>query len=198
MTSMTSMHSARSSTAPRMASALGALTAGLLVAACGGGSESHDAPPPPMGQCWPLDAMPGGQVEIGTGQIDFEPMGDMLPIITSSAQADPFVRVHARIRGMPPGDPDQLFDPRNPRTKARLEVEGVDEPITVECPASLGYRPAPESGAFDLKHSLNVGFGFMPIDPFIGKQARVVLEVVGSNGLSARDEKLVTLVLAPP
>jgi hypothetical protein len=183
---------------PRGAVLLGALSAGLVVAACGGGAGSPDGPMPPTGPCWPLDAMPGGQVELGTGQIDFEPMGDTLPIITSSAQADPFVRVHARIRGMPPGDPDKLFDPRNPRTKARLEVEGFDKPITVDCPASFGYRPAPESGAFDLKHSLSVGFGFIPIDPFVGKQARVVLEVVGSNGLSARDEKLVTLVMAPP
>lgn len=194
---MTSMHPRRRA-GHRTASSLGALTAGLLVAACGGGSGSHDGPAPPMGPCWPLDAMPGGQVEIGTGEFDFEPLGDMLPIVTSSAQSDPFVRVHARIRGMPPGNPDNLFDPRNPRTKARLEVEGIDMPVTVDCPASIGYVAAPEPGAFDLKHSLSVGFGFMPIEPFINKQTRVVVEVVGSNGLSARAEKLVTLVMAPP
>ena len=181
---------------PRGAGMVGALTAGVWLAACGGGGGGgHDsAVTPPTGPCWPLDAMPGGQVEIGTGDITFEPLADTLPIITSSAQSDPFVQVHARIHDLPPGDPDNLFDPRNPHTKASLEIDGVSMPITVECPASIGYVAAPEAGVFDLKHSLHVGFGLMPIDPFVGKQARVLVEVVGSDGHSARDEKLVTLI----
>jgi hypothetical protein len=178
---------------PRGAGLLGALSAGLLVAACGGGAGSHDGPMPPTGPCWPLDAMPGGQVELGTGDVTFEPLPDTLPIITSSAQSDPYVQVHARIRDLPPGDFDNLFDPRNPKTKVSLEIDGFAMPIALDCPASFGYVVAPEPGAFDLKHSLHVGFGLMPIAPFIGKQARVLIEVVGSNGRSAHDEKLVTL-----
>jgi hypothetical protein len=34
-----------------------------------------------------------------------------------------------------------------------------------------------------------------PLDQVSGKQARITVEVVGSNGLYAKDEKLVTLML---
>jgi hypothetical protein len=173
----------------RGAGLLGALSAGLLVAACGGDDGGEEVPD----LCAPLDAMPGGQVELGTGDIKFEPLGDTLPIITSSAQSDPFVEVHARIRDLPPGDFDNLFDPRNPRTRVRLEIDGAAMPITVDC-ARFGYVAAPEPGAFDLKQSLRVGFGLMPIEPFIGKRTRVLVEVLGSNLRFASDEKLVTLV----
>lgn len=188
---MSSMHSGRRAV-HRTASPLGplgALTAGLLVAACGGGADDGVLPE----VCTPLDATPGGEVEIGTGDITFQPLGDTLPIITSSAQSDPFVQVHARIRDLPPGNFDNLFDPHNPRTRVRLEIDGAAMPISVDC-ARLGYVEASEPGAFDLKQSLHVGFGLMPIEPFIGKQTRVIVEVLGANRRSARDEKIVTLV----
>jgi hypothetical protein len=47
-------------------------------------------------------------------------------------------------------------------------------------------------------HSIKVGFGFgstIPIDQVSGKQARITIGVVGSDGTSATDEKLVTLTV---
>jgi hypothetical protein len=162
--------------------------AGMLLASCGGSDGTPDA-----GPCWPLNAKPGGQVELGTGDIDFVPMPAMLAIVSSASQSDPFLQVHARIRGMPPGNPDDFFDPRNPKTKVAAVIEDPALTLGVECPASIGYVSSPEAGAFDMLHSLRLGFGLFPLEQVSGKQARITIEVVGSNGLYARDEKLVTL-----
>lgn len=168
----------------------------LLLAGCGGGD---DAPPDAAGPCWPLEASPGGEVEIGTGDIEFEPLADTLEIISSPAQSDPFVEIHSRIRGMPPGDPNDLFNPANPKTKISVAVDSLGLVLANECPATFGYAPSSESGAFDMVHSLHVGFGFMSIADVPGKQARVTIEVVGSNRRYAKAEKLVTLTgSAPP
>jgi hypothetical protein len=168
----------------------------LLLAACGGkdGSGTGDVD---AGPCWPLNATPGGEVELGTGDIDFEPLADTLQIVSSPAQSDPYVQIHARIRDLPPGDPNDIFASGNPKTKVDLVIESLGLSLGVACPASLGYGPAPESGAFDMVHSLHVGFGFMPIDNVPGTQGRVTIEVVGSNGHYAKAEKLVTLTAAP-
>jgi hypothetical protein len=164
----------------------------LLLASCG--SNEHAAVD--AGPCWPLNATPGGQVELGTGDITFEPMPDVLPIINNLSQSDPYLLVHARIRGLPPGNPGDIFDPRNPKTKVSAAIVDLGLMLGVECPASLGYIAAPEPGAFDLSpHSLRLGFGSFPPDQASGKQARITVEVVGSNGLSAQAEKLVTLTI---
>jgi hypothetical protein len=162
----------------------------LLLAACG----DTESPVVDAGPCWPLNASPGGEVELGTGDIEFEPLLDTLEVINSPAQSDPYVEIHSRIRGLPPGNANDIFDPANPKTKASLVIESLGLTLGVECPASLGYAAAPASGAFDMVHSLHVGFGFMPIDDVPGKQGRVTVEVVGSNGRYAKTEKLVTLV----
>jgi hypothetical protein len=162
----------------------------LLLASCG--STEHIAVD--AGPCWPLNATPGGQVELGTGDIAFEPMPDVLPIINNLSQSDPYLLVHARIRGLPPGDPGDIFDPRNPKTKVSATIADLGVQLGVECPASLGYIAAPEPGAFDLSpHSFRLGFGTLPPAQASGKQALITIEVVGSNGLSAQAEKLVTL-----
>lgn len=170
-------------------SALGsAFGAGLLLASCGGNGGTVDA-----GPCWPLNAKPGGQVELGTGDIDFEPMPAMLSIVMNGSQSDPFLQVHSRIRGLPPGNPDDPFDSHNPKTKVGATIADLGLVLGVDCPASLGYIPSSEAGAFDMLHSLRLGFGTRPLDQLSGKQIRITIEVVGSNGLYAQDEKLVTL-----
>jgi hypothetical protein len=165
-----------------------------LVAACGGGETTPDGEP---GPCWPLPASDGGEVEIGTGELYFEPMPDTLTVIRSASQSDPFLMVHSRIRGMPGGNPGDPFDPRNPRTKVSAEIPELGLMLGVACPASLGYVPSPEQGAFDLQYSLRIGFGMYPVAQANGKQARMVLEVVGSNKRYARAEKVVTLSVPP-
>jgi hypothetical protein len=169
-----------------------ALGAGLLLAACGG----DERPAVDAGPCWPLNATPGGQVELGTGDISFEPMPNVLPIINNLSQSDPYLQVQSRIHGFPPGSPDDAFDPRNPKTKVSAEIPELGLVLNPEitCPASLGYVASPAPGAYDLVHSLRLGFRSFPVDQASGKQAHITIEVVGSNGLYAKDEKLVTLM----
>jgi hypothetical protein len=184
---------------PRLRVAHGALGASLVFASCG----SNDSPVADAGPCWPLNATPGGQVELGTGDITFAPMPDMIAIISSVSQSDPYLQVHSRIRGLPPGDPENIFDPRNPKTKVSAVIADLALTLGVECPASLGYiasPSSPQSGDFDLSpHSLRLGFGFdhPPLDQLSGKQALITIEVVGSNGRYAKADKLVTLVTMP-
>jgi hypothetical protein len=172
----------------------------LLLTACGGsdGTAADASIPSEAGPCWPIPSTPGGEIELGTGDLTFEPLGDTLEIIASPAQSDPFVQVHARIRDLPPGNANDILDPANPRTKASLVIESLGLALGVDCPARIPYIPAPASGAFDLVHSLHVGFGFMPIDQVPGSQGRVTIEIVGSDGHYAKAEKLVTLIASPP
>jgi hypothetical protein len=179
---------------PLLRVAHGALGASLVFASCG----SNDSPVADAGPCWPLNATPGGQVELGTGDITFAPMPDMIAIISSVSQSDPYLQVHSRIRGLPPGDPENIFDPRNPKTKVSAVIADLALTLGVECPASLGYiasPSSPQSGDFDLSpHSLRLGFGSFPFEQAVGKQALITIEVVGSNGRYAKAEKLVTLM----
>ncbi|MEO8699416.1 MAG: hypothetical protein ABI867_05205 [Kofleriaceae bacterium] len=169
----------------------------LLVAGCGGGGESvqdaYDGP------CWPLPSTPGGEVEIGTGDIVFEPIGAEMPITRGISQSDPYLEIHARMRGMPPGDRDDAFDAANPHTKVSAVVidTGFVVGAAIVCPASLGYVPGPDSGTFDLQHSLRLGFGTTPLSEVSGKDVRVTVEIVGSNGLYAKAEAVVPLETIP-
>lgn len=169
-----------------------AVCSALLLASCGGGHASPDAAP--AGPCWPLDATAGGQATLGTGDVAYEPMPDTLSIIVNGSQADPFLEIHSRIQGIPPGNAIDILDPSNPHTKASAVIDELGLTLGVECPASLGYVASPGvAGDFDLVHSLRLGLRTIPPAQLDGKQARITLEVVGSNGLYAQDMKIVTL-----
>lgn len=134
---------------------------------------------------------------MGTGDIAFEEMPDPLVVTSNASQSDPFLMIHSRIRGMPPGNADDPFDRANPRTKVAADIVGVVV-LGQDCPASIGYVPASEPDSFDLLHSLRLGFGFgFDLSSVDGKQTVITVEVVGSNGLYARAEKTVTLSVPP-
>jgi hypothetical protein len=167
-----------------------------VLAACGGGESEPDAYD---GPCWPLPSEPGGEVQMGTGDIAFEEMPDLLVVTSNASQSDPFLMIHSRIRGMPPGNPNDAFDRANPKTKVAADINEGEVVLELACPASIGYVPGDSADSFDLLHSLRLGFGFgFPLATVDGKQARITVEVVGSNGLYARAEKLVTLSIPPP
>lgn len=170
---------------------LGALALTATLVACGDDEPAKtDAP----GPCWPLPSQPGGEVEMGTGDVDWQPMPDVLTITKNASQSDPFLQIHSRIRGMPPGDPQDAFDPTNPRTKVSAFIPDLGLTLGVDCPASLGYKPAPGlDDTFDMLRSLRIGFGTMPLEMVSGKQVRLTIEVVGSNQLYATAEKTVML-----
>jgi hypothetical protein len=176
---------------PRSCIAHSALGAGLLLAACGSSEHAVDA------GCGPLGDTPGA--EAGTGSVAFEPMPGVLPIFNNNSQSDPYVEVHARIRGIPPGNPEDAFDPGNPKTSEVVVVAdlGLTLGPDVDHPATLGYVCAPAVDAYDMIHAIKIGFGQNPLDQVSGKQARITIKIVGANGASASDEKLVTLMVMP-
>jgi hypothetical protein len=162
-----------------------------LGAACGNGSHAT----PDAGPCWPLAATPGGSVTIGTGDISYAPMPDMLPIVANGSQSDPFLQIHARMKGLPPGDPQDFYSPTNPRTMVGAEIPDLGLTLGVACPATIGYVVSPDdSSMYDLQHSLHVGLDTTAVGTVVGHQAIVTVTVVGSNGEFATDSKTVTLV----
>jgi hypothetical protein len=170
--------------------ALGGVT--LWLAACGSNEHPVDA------GCGPLGDTPSA--EAGTGSFAFEPMPDVLPVFINTSQSDPYLQVHVRIHGMPPGNPGDAFDPSNPKTTMTVVIASLGLTLGPGPghPSSLGYVCSPASNAYDMIHSIKVGFGFgstIPIDQVSGKQARITIGVVGSDGTSATDEKLVTLTV---
>lgn len=162
-----------------------------LLASCTDEPPLED-PYDPNGPCWPLDWEEGGEIELGTGAVDFEPMPGELSA-AFGGQADPYLLVNARIRGIPPGDPNNIFEPTNPRTRANAVIEELGLEIGGTCPFRVGYR-ASSNGAFQLSSALRIGFGTFPLDQVAGKQARITIEVIGANRRHARAEKLVTIV----
>jgi hypothetical protein len=167
----------------------------VCIAACGDDQHARlDG-----GPCWPLPAKPGGQVTIGTGEVGFQPMPDVVTITRSGGQASAYLPINAQIRGMPPGNPDDFFDPKNPKTKvsATLVDTGAALGVQIDCPASIPYVASTESGTYEMLHALRIDLGMTAPEVVANKQAILVVEVVGSNGVYAMDQKQVTMELPP-
>jgi hypothetical protein len=178
------------------------------VAACGGGNNAGqpDAPDeidaaidaPKAGPCWPVEGTtPGGTVQLGGGEGAFVPMGDEINVVYGS-QSGFHIPVHARMTGMVPGNPTNVLDPMNPRTRFRAFFVDTGEPLNEgACPVRLAYQPA--TGAeFDLLRDSAVLFQVgLPEDEIFGREVRVVVELIDATGKYATEEKIVTC-RAPP
>jgi hypothetical protein len=141
--------------------------------------------------CWPVEtSTPAGEIEIGTGAGPFEPMPEMLPFIRGT-QGGTFLIVHARLKALEPGNPDDFLDPTNPKTKfSAILADGTE--VTRECPGTVGYKPSAEEGYFERQrfHTLE----FLPFE--LGQMAfdsdvTLVAEVIDAQGRYARDERTV-------
>jgi hypothetical protein len=183
--------------AMRRRGAVCSLVIASLLAACSGDDDDDSSPAEDAGttadaavDCWPVETTtPGGEVEIGTGD-SFESMPDTIQFIIGT-QGGTFLQVHARIRGLEPGNPEDFLDPSNPKTR----FTGVLFDGTVvgrECPGKLGYVPSSEEGAFDRERA--AALEFLPWE--VGERSfdtemTLVAEVIDADGRYARHEKLV-------
>jgi hypothetical protein len=173
----------------------------LVLAACGGDPDPVVVPPddmmipidaPPAGPCWPFDtATPGGSIQLGTGD-SFVAMPDEVKVHFGT-QLGYDIPVNARVTGMVPGNPNDVLDPINPRTRFRAFFVDTGEPINpAVCPIRIAYEQKP-SGDFDLSFASAVLFEVgLPEDQIFGRQVRVVVEIIDNNKLYATDEKVVT------
>ncbi len=170
----------------------------VLVCAAGCGDDHHvtlDG-----GPCWPLPAKPGGSVMIGTGDFSYEPMPDTLAISRpGGSQAGAYIPINAQITGMPPGNVNDFFDPSNPKTKvsAVLVDGGMPLGVQIDCPASIPYMATSEPKTYEMLHALRIDRGMTDPATVANKQATLTVEVVGSNGVYAMDQKTVMMVLPP-
>ncbi|HTE51275.1 MAG TPA: hypothetical protein VK698_10435 [Kofleriaceae bacterium] len=164
----------------------------ILASGCGdddGGSAS-DAGSSDAGSClWPMESStPGGELEIGTGVRGFEPMPDELQFIAGT-QSGTFLILHARMKGLEPGNADDFLDPRNPRT--RFSATLFDGTVVGRgCPSTQGYKPSEEEGYFERKSYQNLEFlPFALGEKAFDTTVKLRVEIIDADGRYAVDEK---------
>jgi hypothetical protein len=182
--------------------ALSIFTAVALIG-CGGGEPNEmepdasvDADPTPR-PCWPeVTATPHGSAVLGTGRNGFETMPDVLPL--EYGTQDGFMLIaNARMTGFPAGNPQDILDPRNPRTRIRAYFDETNVPLNyyAKCPFRTAYVSS--GGDQTLIEAAPVIFETCwRSEHLFGKKIRVELELMDDNGGYAKDVKIVTA--APP
>ena len=142
-----------------------------------------------------VDPVPKGMAILGTGYDHFIAMPEELPLVFGS-QNGFNVDAHVQMSGLEPGDPANLYDPSNPRTRVRAYFADDGRPLNdvAKCPFRVGYQP--EGGAtYELARGVPVVFDTCwRAEHLIGRQLVIKLEVVDSTNGLATDERVVTAV----
>jgi hypothetical protein len=145
------------------------------------------------------DAGPTAMVELGTGMFTFERLADGQTLdLNAGPQGGFHFVVHARMRGLAPGDPRQPGLPENPTTFFRaLDENGVR--IDVPEVRQLGYAPDPEVGGWYALPSGRI----LLIDNLVarglyGRSVTIELQIQDSSGRIAGDTARVIAVAYPP
>lgn len=172
-----------------------------LAAGCsdGGKAREADAGPADAGELdcsWPIDeSSPGGTIEVGTGEDEFQAMPDELQFIRGT-QSGTFLIVNARMKGLEPGNLADFRDPSNPKTRFSATLwDGTR--VGRACPSTQAYKPSGDAGWYERKTSQILEF--LPFE--IGEKAfdtmvTLRVEAIDSTGRYAIDEKAV-LCAAP-
>ncbi|CAN5129086.1 hypothetical protein BH11MYX1_BH11MYX1_45880 [soil metagenome] len=159
------------------------------------GDGGVDTAPP--GPCWPYEtSAPKGEIELGTGDDGsptFAPMPDDIAL-EFGPQNGFDIPTRTRIRGLDPGDPTNILNSTNPRTRLRIFLANgnlADQYGT--CPNRLGYTDD-GAGAFTIQGNLRVMFfECFATSQLFEQQFRLQAEVIDSTGGYAKVEKLVTV-----
>ena len=151
-----------------------------------------DAPDKP-GPCWPIDdSRPGGTIQLGGGEGAFVPMPDVLPVVFGP-QLGFHIPVHARISSMIPGNPKDVTDSSNPRTRFRAFFEDTGLPINeAACPVRIPYKQATATENDLIRDSAVLFELGLPEDQVFGRRVHVIVEVIDDSGKYAKDEKTIT------
>ena len=136
------------------------------------------------------------EVEIGTGEIEFQPLddGDMLDII-QGPQGGFHLLGSLRVKGIEAGDRSDLESPDNPTVIFAVDHEGV-ELITIGS-ITQGLNAAPLS-QLPFTHQMTGRFAILDIaadDELDGETVQFSVSVADSNGVEVFDS--VTLNLIP-
>jgi hypothetical protein len=159
---------------------------------------SVDARMDPPSACWPAEPRtPQGSAALGTGRDRFEPMPANLPL-EYGAQDGFMLIANVRMTGFATGNPQDVLDPANPRTKIRAFFHETNVPLNYyagSCAFRTAYVPT-GNGDYELVEEAPVIFETCwRSEHLFGKKIRVELELMDGTGYTS-DVKIVTA--APP
>ncbi len=142
------------------------------------------------------DAAAGdGEVELGTGTTQFESfvMEDQELILWAGPQGGHHFILHARIRGMDPGDPTRPGIVENPSTRFSVHTENGEQVDLMLPPYRLGYR---DDG--DGWHTMVSGHIIQVIEDRVpelyGARVRIQVDVEDALGRTATDDAWIIAV----
>ncbi|MEJ7599675.1 MAG: hypothetical protein WKG01_17340 [Kofleriaceae bacterium] len=170
----------------------------ILVGGCENNAADVDAAididAPPSGPCWPdLVHVPKGSATVGTGRDGFESMPEDLPL--DYGNQDGFMLIaNAKMTGFDPGNPNDNYDARNPRTRIRAYFDDTGVPLNFDahCPFRYPYLPA-GSSEYALTQSIAVIFEVCWRSTHLfDKRIRVEMEIMDNEGGFTTDVKVVT------
>ena len=174
----------------------------VIVAGCGDNAVPAVPPAPPdayerSGSCWVDGTTPRGVVELGTGTASFEPLPDPLPLeyFVTGGWGIP---VNVKMSGLEPGNPDDILDPLNPRTRVLAFFADTKIPLSyAHCPNPFGYVSQGD-GTFTWPFGADVDIKLCwDAAHLIGAQVQIDVDVVDHDGYVAHKSTTVTLG-APP
>ena len=140
----------------------------------------------------PTTAGPTPQVEVGTGEQAFEPIGDGATLhFIQGPQGGFHVLGSVRVRGIDPGNTADLRDDRNPETIFRVWRDGSR--IDVDAAHFVRGLPALDDspGWFGLVGRfviLDIATG----DALVGASIRLEVEITAADGTRVEDARMVT------
>jgi hypothetical protein len=174
-----------------MRATVGLLMAGVAASIAGCGAS--DEPPPSV--CWPEGATPGGEVDLGTGSLAFEPLADGDPlIVVNGPQGGNHVLLHARVRNLEGGDPAERST--LPYTRFSLFRADGSQIAVASCGSQLAYSE-PADDWLSLQYGRFVIVLQAAAAEIVDEEGRAVVEVVDCEGRYATDERTVRLVAEP-
>ncbi len=167
-----------------------ALVGGVLAGAgpgCGGGGGGHgdgDAERPG-------DA----DVELGTGTVEFEPLADESHLVlVAGPQGGHHFVVHARMRGLLPGDPTKPGLVGNPATRFTVtDQDGAALDVGM-APYRLGYEQQGDDYVLPSGRIIQVQEENVP--ELYGQRVRIAVEVTDAEDQTASDGRWVVAVHA--
>jgi hypothetical protein len=160
----------------------------ILVVAAAGACSGDDG-----GDC----PSAGVTVEIGTGTTAFEPLsaGQEL-LIEAGPQGGHHFILHARMRGMTPGDPRLPGQSGNPRTLFTIQHDG--QPVHLaQSPYRIGYEATPD-GFYTLPSGRIIQFDESRVAALDGERLLATVAISDADGACGTDAVEVIGVLGPP
>lgn len=132
---------------------------------------------------------------LGAGELSFTTIGDDLPLEFGGQLSALGLFANVRVKGLELGDPENVLNPYNPRTRATVYFADTGRPLITSCPM---FRVAYEIPLGDGWYGRDLAFPVLFDDcwrstDLLGQRVRFKVEVIDGCGAYATDEHVVTL-----